>query len=309
MRSIGRAFLVITLGFVMLAGTTLDASATFPGGNGEIAFIRFDPRTYSGSAWAINADGSDRHLISDGGRVVWDMSYSGDGTKAVVYEQTRRGPKLVLIDVATGDRSTFLAASDAPSPSLESVSMSPDGQSVVFCAWDAFRQLYTMDVDGSNLKALTWSRGMCWADWGPDDRIVASKGFFHGEGDRQIVTMDPDATAQQVIATFPQPKASWRRLYFIEPSWAPDGSSVAFTLQRNRITPDLWAVGSEGIDLRKLTDTPRMSEAAPVYSPDGTLIAFGRQGDVWLMSPDGTDASRLTDTPTVVDSPVAWQRI
>ena len=43
------------------------------------------------------------------------------------------------------------------------------------------------------------------------------------------------------------------------------------------------------------------------YSPDGTLIAFVRDGDVWLANADGSGQRTLTATPNVAESQPAWQ--
>jgi tricorn protease len=63
---------------------------------------------------------------------------------------------------------------------------------------------------------------------------------------------------------------------------------------------DLWIVGREGGEARRLTSTPAV-ESDPFLSPDGRMIAFSsnRSGDwaVYVMPAAGGDATRLTWYP------------
>jgi tricorn protease len=71
---------------------------------------------------------------------------------------------------------------------------------------------------------------------------------------------------------------------------------------------DLWAIGREGGNAARLTNTPDAEESFPVYSPDGQWLAFARatgDTDVYVMSSRGGDARRLTYFPKP-DTPVGW---
>lgn len=92
-------------------------------------------------------------------------------------------------------------------------------------------------------------------------------------------------------------EATWLRY----PAISPDGKRICFTYRG-----DLWVVPSEGGEARALT-THVGHERSPVWSPDGTRVAFAsdRHGnfDVFVVSADGGPAERLTyhsahDAPT-----------
>jgi hypothetical protein len=55
------------------------------------------------------------------------------------------------------------------------------------------------------------------------------------------------------------------------------------------------------------TRKPLLGEAQDAaYSPDGTLVAFARDGDLWLANADGSGQRRLMQTPNVVEWGPSW---
>jgi hypothetical protein len=76
---------------------------------------------------------------------------------------------------------------------------------------------------------------------------------------------------------------------------------------------EIYTMRPDGSDVRQVTDN-RLDEAMPVWSPDGTSIAFtGAVGDsddalvheVFVMRADGSDQKRLTDN-TLLDLVSGW---
>ena len=67
----------------------------------------------------------------------------------------------------------------------------------------------------------------------------------------------------------------------------------------------------DGSNETRLTYSPRI-ETTPPFSPDGTMIAFNREGPkdrfgVWLMPGDGSTATRLTSG--LFDFAPDWQPV
>ena len=58
--------------------------------------------------------------------------------------------------------------------------------------------------------------------------------------------------------------------------------------------PHLFRVEPDGSGLRQLTTTG--GNLSPAVSPDGTRIAWVRDGDLWTMAADGSDQRRVTAT-------------
>jgi TolB protein len=76
------------------------------------------------------------------------------------------------------------------------------------------------------------------------------------------------------------------------PYWSPDGTKLVFDSNRNG-TFDIWRMNADGSSQTALTNTPN-SDGYPVYSHDGTKIAFTRDREVWYMNADGTIPVQVT---------------
>lgn len=84
---------------------------------------------------------------------------------------------------------------------------------------------------------------------------------------------------------------------------SPDGTTIAFTYRG-----DIYTVPAAGGRARQLTSDPAV-DAAPVWSPDGTRIAFrsNRHGgnDIFTVAADGGTPQRIT-THSAGESPLTW---
>ncbi|MFI0711437.1 prolyl oligopeptidase family serine peptidase [Streptomyces inhibens] len=82
-----------------------------------------------------------------------------------------------------------------------------------------------------------------------------------------------------------------------DPALSPDGLRVAYTLttqdaENDRVVRSIWEVRGGGGPARRLTHGP--ADTAPRWSPDGTQLAFLREGQLHLLPVDGGEAAALT---------------
>ncbi len=98
-----------------------------------------------------------------------------------------------------------------------------------------------------------------------------------------------------------------------QPALSPDGTRIAYVVRTadrdaDRDTRSLWLVATSGGPARRLTRGT--ADLAPVWSPDGTRIAFLRAADgpaqLWLLPADGGEPEQVTTLPLGAGSPV-WR--
>jgi Tol biopolymer transport system component len=131
----------------------------------------------------------------------------------------------------------------------------------------------------------------------PDGKLIV----FEREGKsdyRQIWVMDADGTDKRQL-THP-------RHYDGSPAWSPDGTKIVFERYYRSSRMELWTMDPDGLNKRKIARVRTLSTpdggwwcACPVWSPDGTKIAYEavteeHNPSIYVMSADGTNRTRIT---------------
>jgi dipeptidyl aminopeptidase/acylaminoacyl peptidase/CubicO group peptidase (beta-lactamase class C family) len=92
-----------------------------------------------------------------------------------------------------------------------------------------------------------------------------------------------------------------------QPAISPDGSRVVYVLrtldrEQDRNIDQLWTVPAAGGTPRRLTGGT--TDTAPAWSPDGSRLAFLRDGQVHVLPVDGGEPEKVTDLALGAGAPV-----
>ena len=261
---------VLALAAVLL-GTA--AGAVGAAGEGRIVFASQQP-SYPPPAnlnltriYSIGVDGRGRR--SNGGTAGWGASLSPDGTKIAYW-----GDGLWVMNADGSSQRKVLSrgpqvGGEGP-PALfdDAIAWSPDGTKLAFSGT-------VVDLDG----AVVGSTGHDPA-WSPDGKwlvsVVDERDYsdFQDEPDWQIIVSSVDGAAgRELTQTVPFPEnGCWAA-----PSWSPDGKRIAASLLNcyNEFDP-VW-LRSYLFPAGKGPPRVIVGATPPVWSPDGTKLAFLRQ--------------------------------
>jgi TolB protein len=227
-------------GLVSLADAGFPSSGAWSPDGSKITYTTLSP------AQVVVKDlGSEQaRTIASGPGVFIAPVFAPDGLNVVYGHGEDDGVDIFIAPTSGGGghRLSIGRGSDNVSPTF-----SPDGRRIAFMSGRAGHpEIYTMDVDGTNVELLTPPEfdarsHRASPDWSPDGRSVA----FHGMVGQafQIMTISlRDRSLKQLTSEGRNE----------DPSWAPDGRHITFTSNRSGVK-QLWVIDVETGRSRQVT--------------------------------------------------------
>ena len=174
--------------------------------------------------YIVPATGGDPERITEEPQVAWEPTFSPDG-EWIVFESHMNGRKGEIYKVSI-DGTQVVALSTGRND--RQPNWSPAGDQIVFQRHSRDQvDVWVMDVDGGNKRNVTRTPNLEETDvsWSPTgDYLVFSS---DGAGFRfaNLFTIAADGTGRERLTHA-------RRRYDGAPSWAPNGSAIAFESRR-----------------------------------------------------------------------------
>ena len=173
--------------------------------------------------------------------------------------------------------------------------LSPDGKTLLFESdRTGNSELYTMNMDGTNLKQLTVNDANDDSPtWSPDGKKIV----FTSERDDnpEIYIMDADGKNSKRLTSTPGDDS--------HPKFSPDGLRIVFNSART--TPDLktdwgkqhieiFTMKIDGSDVKQVTSFKTVTTYASI-SPDGTKLLYRKVINTWGFNWDLSTSARNSE--------------
>ncbi len=228
---------------------------------GKIAY-----RLQNGSSTEIavaDFDGHNATVVTHDGSLIGTPTWV-PGAFKLLYSSWKTGVTQILEhDLKSGSRRVFARH---PGSSF-SPAVSPDGRKVAMVLdKSGTPNLYVCDIDGSNLKQLTFTRDdVSSPTWSPDSQeiVFASRG-----GRATLAKVNISGGAAKRLSVF------GGEVYgnLTEPDWSPDGKTIVFTCGSGEFS--ICVVPSAGGEAKKL-----VAGEDPCWAPNSRTVIFTRRAN------------------------------
>jgi hypothetical protein len=297
-----RTLLVALLLLALVAGATavyIGAQRTRlpapfgPASNGSLSFYA------QGDTWTLDPATGERTLVATGAENDFGAEYSLDGTKLAILSIEPGGGNRIRITSVNGAQPVYLAPD--PFEQLHGWAWSPDGRSMLAIhSVDGDQVLSIVPTDGGPIATLELG-GVTPSDaaWRPPDgRELLFRGERDGRVDLYIVGADGSGLRALGV---PDAGSSTTQDHLRGGSWSPDGQSVAYMVATGAAGSEsgsrVHIVRADGTDDHELSAAAGVSDAWPLWSPDGRGVLTARTNGqrTWpvISSVDGTGSRDL----------------
>jgi Tol biopolymer transport system component/predicted Ser/Thr protein kinase len=225
----------------------------------------------------IPADGGEPVIIAESDASDWNPVWSPDG-KYLYFSSDRKGSMnlwRVSVDEKTGAQLGEPESVTTPSKYLRHITVSRDGKTIGYVRYESQSNVQGISFDTKTLKVTGEAAYITRGDREVGNPVLAPDGEL-------FVARNPTRT-QEDLVVFDKKGENWRNLTddkFRErlPRWSPDGKKIAFHTDRSG-QYQIWTINADGSNLEQLTFSDKTAAISPVFSPDGTKLAFTEVGE------------------------------
>lgn len=244
----------------------------------------------------MDQDGANVRFLTNGQEIVITPRFSPTNLEITYMTYTRGEPRVVLMNVETGQRQVV---GDFPGMSF-APRFSPDGQRIIMSQGErGVTGLLEMDLRSRQMQRLTEPRSIDTAPcYSPDGRQIVFES--DREGTQQLYLMGTGGGGTRRLSV-----GDGR---YSTPVWSPRGDHIAFTKQiSGRFL--IGVMRTDGTGERVLTDG--FHNEGPTWAPNGRFLMFFREqagatGGPRLYAIDITGYNeRVVRTPSFASDP-AW---
>ena len=230
--------------------------------------------------YVINADGTGLRRLTSGPQLEYSPRWSPDRAKVVFIRRFGAHNDSDNVAVMHSDGSGLVRLTRDFGDL--SPSWSPGGTQILYQTGLMLLDIWSMNADGSNQHLLMPSDSTNNAEqvgWTKNGLILGCD--FYGI-DLQV---PPGATSLTRILSMTVMSSAGPRM-------SPDDSTIAFAWWGTHAAEKtIYKVKSDGTGATQLTSGP--NDWWPIWSPDGTRIAFTRDNLLWIMNADGSGVRKV----------------
>lgn len=268
---------------------------------------------HKGKIFQVNIDGSSPAFIDTGSKYNYDPVFSPDG-KTILFSSSSDFDELDICLLKLDTHEKYCLTSDH-NHDFNPI-FSPDGKQIYFLRARWFGKyspvgypswhdadIYSINIDGTSLKRITWGNYYRISDLSihPDGNALLARVWIYSEQSIRKFTIDGNNIKGKPIC--PKLKDSSKAIdcdLLYNPQFSPDGKSILFTWKGKKFfgepTRQLYIMNQITNEAQKIT---KMGHTVwdPAFSVDGTQIVFNtwqiknfvREGALWIINNDGRD--------------------
>lgn len=217
----------------------------------QIAFTAQSDESFN--LYIMNTDGSDKRALTENfGYYNSSPTWSPDGEQIAFVSDRLGGEQIFVVEVDDSEPRAITSSPPASEVVYSAPDWSPDGSKIAFYSnrdGESY-QLYTMNVDGSDIEQLTNANDEEVSDpaWSPDGQSIAYVTLSSQTGVAIYIYELAERDSRQVTTI--STASDTDSLLLNSVTWSDDGKSLMYILSRE--TPALFTIDINGQGGRQL---------------------------------------------------------